>query len=76
MKDVHGECVGVRFVRRGPSDPHICLCLLIEDDEIWHETDFEVSSYWIDDMIDTLVRAKARLRRVATTSPDGYGWIF
>ena len=78
MIEFKGECIGVRLVRRGTKDKHICFNMLIEDDEFWSETNFQVSSAWIDETIEQLKLAKEYMR---TQTPDmhrgqKYGYKF
>ena len=76
--NIRGRLFGARLENRGANDTHICLRLMMEDDGYWHETNVSCSSFWIDDLIDTLQRAKWHL---ATHKPDMYngrqcGWKF
>lgn len=79
MMEFHGKCVGVKLEPRERNDNHIVLRLLIEDDETWNETNFSVSSYWIDDTIEVLERVRKHL--VEKQLPDKHegrqcGWRF
>ena len=69
MKPVLGECVGVKFEDRG--DGHVLLRLLIGD---WHETDFCVSSVWLNDTIDTLILAERKLEKKCIPYEGGYAF--
>lgn len=79
-REFKGNCIGVRLEERGgPSDRHICFKLLIEDDENWIETDFSVSSGWIDETIKMLQAARAHMKDHAQpdiTEGRQYGWKF
>jgi hypothetical protein len=57
--ELKGIQFGVRFVERGPKDKHVCIQLLSEDDETWFEVGNSFSSFWLDDLIQVLERAKA-----------------
>lgn len=78
-QQVVGKCLGVSFEPRGPNDNHICIRLLVEDDENWIPTSLNVSSYWLDDLIETLQRAKIMLEAEGVPCVvDGrqWGWDF
>lgn len=77
IRPVKGAAFGVRFVKRGPDDPHVCLQLLAEDDGNWqpsHNDGF--SSFWLPDLIAALQQAEQELKRKAVKSRDGFGWRF
>ena len=63
-----GKCKGIGLRKRGIDDPHIEVVLLVEDDEIWHETG-SFSSYWVDELIEKLQEAK---KYIETKEPDVY----
>lgn len=65
IRPVLGDCFGVNFTHRGSSDPHLLISFMIEDDGLWAEKDFQLSSYWIDDCISTLQKAKLVLENKA-----------
>ena len=69
-----GSCMGVKLSRRG-RDEHVMITTLIEDDGIWHEKS-NFSSYWLDEMIEKLIAAKAYLEDEAEPEPSGYGYKF
>ena len=64
--------VGVKLSERGSSDPHILFSLLIEDDESWRETNFKVSSYFIDETIKVLKKAKKYMEKQTKDGNFGY----
>ncbi len=68
INDILGGCIGIRFKDRG--DNHILLQLMIEDNETWHETDFCISSYWLDELVRVCQRATTRLKNQAIKDPD------
>jgi hypothetical protein len=70
--EIKGDIFGVRFVRRGEHDPHICLQLLIEDDEHWFEIGSSFSACWIDDLIEQLTEAKRRVSRCTKDKEGGH----
>jgi hypothetical protein len=77
--EFRGDCIGVKLEPRGHDDNHIMVRLLIEDDEHWRETNFSVSSYWIDDTLEVLNRVKKHM--VQKQLPDMVekrqcGWRF
>lgn len=59
--EILGDCFGVRLEQRGRNDKHVLVRLLSEDDEHWIESDYTISSYWLDDMLDVLSRVKHAL---------------
>ena len=79
-KEFKGDCIGIRLSNRsGHGDKHICFTLLTEDDEDWIETNFNVSSAWLDETIQMLEAAKAYMK--SSANPDifegiQYGWKF
>jgi len=79
-REFKGNCIGVLLKERGGAiDRHICFSLLIEDDGEWRETDFSVSSSWIDETIEMLQAARSHMKDHA--SPDvvdrrQYGYRF
>jgi hypothetical protein len=74
MKDVLGECIGLRFKDRG--DGGILIQLLIEDDENWYEKDFIIHSYWIKDLKEVIELAEVKLEQQANKDSDGWGYTF
>lgn len=61
IADIENECTGLNFVfypRNEYNKESVGFKLCIEDDGHYHEKDFEMSSFWIDDLIDTLEKAK------------------
>ena len=70
---------GIKLEKRSSidgKDNHICLRLLGEDDGTWFE-DIELgSSYWIDDLIETLQRAKAHMEQKQKKDKSGHGYEF
>jgi hypothetical protein len=76
MKEVHGGCVGIKFEQRGKEDKHICIRLQVEDDEIWHDKDFSISSFWLDDLIKVATEAKKILESTAIKDQSGFGYCF
>lgn len=68
-----GGCIGVDLKRRGGNDDHIMIELCVEDDESWHRK-LSVSSAWLDDMIEVLLRAKAHCEKREVQ--DQFGWKF
>lgn len=47
-REFKGSCFGVKLVRRGEKDPHVCIQLLGEDDEYWFNIGNGFSSHWFD----------------------------
>lgn len=65
-----GECKGIQLTKRGENDPHIMVSILTEDDEDWFiDEKNKFSSYWIDDLINQLQKAKLFIN---TQEPDIY----
>lgn len=74
-KSYKGDCMGVGLDRRGDKDNHIMLTLMIGDDGNWHDRDFQVDSYWIDELIEKLEDAKSYMERKCINDGDS-GWKF
>jgi hypothetical protein len=61
------------------TDQHISFSIEIEDDENWFPMDGSTSSYWLDELIEQLQRAKTYCE---SQKPDiakngrQYGWKF
>ena len=72
INDVLKRCIGIRFKRRNSDNPHICICLMIEDDGNWNEKDYFISSYWLDELIDVATEAKKRLEQEAEPDEEGF----
>ena len=79
MIKILGKCLGVEFVARGEhsvseyvgkeKDKHIVIQLLVEDDGIWHKVGNGFSSFWLDDLIEVLNKA----RKILDTMPEDNG---
>ena len=77
-KDFLGVCKGVHLDKRGENDNHITVQILTEDDGNWFASEKGFSSYWIDDLINQLQKAKEFLEKQEPDIYDGrqYGWKF
>lgn len=77
-KEFKGHCKGVKLIKRGENDNHICLQILTEDGENWFAPANSFSSYWIDDLIEQLKIAKAYIETQEPDMHEGrqYGWKF
>lgn len=64
--------IGVKLSERGFNDSHILFSLLIEDDDSWHETTFNVSSSFIDETIKVLKKAKKYMEKQTKDVNFGY----
>lgn len=77
---IKNDQFGIIIKKRDPSknDDHCMLELLGEDDEYWfHITDF--SSFWLDDLIETLNEVNNRLKHDTINfekDPSGFGYKF
>lgn len=71
-----GACLGFQLKPRGPSDPHICIALLVEDDENWFVSSNGFSSFWCADLQKLLAQLERWLSQHAIAAKDGYGWQF
>lgn len=60
MIESKGDQFGFRIVNRGTNDSHALLEIISEDDEKWHKS-MDFSSFWIDDLIEQLQKAKTLL---------------
>jgi hypothetical protein len=69
---IKGKLFGANLTPRNQNDPHLMIQLMIEDDECWYPFGTHFSSYWIDDLIETLTRAKEELAS-HPKDPSGYG---
>ena len=68
-----GNCIGVRLKDRGKDDKHQLIVLLIEDDENWYEK-VQFSSFWLDEAIAILKKAKKYLKNNYAKDKDGFGF--
>lgn len=73
-----GEQFGIELYPRdiNDNDNHVCIKILSEDDEYWHETDATCSSAWIDDLINQLKAAKSYMEANCDKDKDGCGYQF
>jgi hypothetical protein len=73
-----GKCKGVKLLKRETNDNHICLQILTEDDEYWFPSANPFSSFWIDELIEQLQKAKQFIETQEPDIYDGhqYGWKF
>jgi hypothetical protein len=62
IERILGQQFGIEFRKRGLDDSHVCLFLLTEDDEYWHQVGNGFSSFWLDDLINQLTAAKKYMR--------------
>lgn len=77
IDEVKGIQFGVRLEPRGKDDKHVCIQIIIsEDDEQWHPHGSSFSSFWIKDLIRVLQLAQAELRRSAVKDSEGFGFEF
>jgi len=61
---IKNRLFGAKLTPRSQSDPHLMIQLIAKDDqgdEWWYPFGTRFSSYWIDDLIETLTRAKEEL---------------
>ena len=61
--DILGQCLGVRL--RSPEEAGNrdgTFQILIEDDGHWHAKDVCCSNFWLDDLIEVLLKAKGAVR--------------
>lgn len=70
-----GGCAGVKLYTYPTHPPneagdHVGFKLLIEDDGTWHEKDFSMSVFWMEDLIEELDKARAYLK---TLNLDKWG---
>jgi len=72
---IKGECHGVVLSLRGEGDPHIVFRSIIEDDENWFINKAgSSSSFWLQDHIDVMKKAKKWLKKNCVESHGGFGW--
>lgn len=69
-----GRCMGVRLHPRGMIDTHAMIAVMIEDDGAWHDK-VTLSSFWLDELIVALQRAKAVMESECVRDCNG-GWKF
>lgn len=67
----HGRQHGVTLQDRGPDDHHQCISLWTEDDECWKPVAV-FSSFWLDELIDTLINARDHLKTNYVKGDWGY----
>ena len=67
---------GVRLVRRGEDDPHVCIQVLSEDDGNWLCSENSFSSFWLSDLQGVLRDAERWMKKNCKKSADGYGYDF
>jgi len=67
-----GSCKGVALMPRGSKDGHICFLVLTEDDGNWFVSTNSSSSFWIDDLIKQLTRAKKWMKKNALKEGCGH----
>lgn len=73
--EIQGVQFGVRLVRRGVKDNHICVQLRSEDDERWFDVGDAFSSAWLDDLITQLTMCKTLLESHAVKNGE-FGYNF
>ena len=56
--DLAGACIGIGFEDIEKEGDKKLIRIYIEDDENWHKTDVSLNRFWIDDFVETLLRAK------------------
>jgi hypothetical protein len=66
-----GECFGIQLIKRGIGDSHVCINIMVEDDEIWHN-EMTLSSYWLDEMIEVLQQTKDYCEKNCIKDEHGY----
>lgn len=66
-----GDCIGVSIKDRGRDDPHQCVEIFVEDDELWH-LKISMSSFWLDEMIAKLVATREYLDQNTVKGVWGY----
>lgn len=79
MIEFKGKCKGIKLIKRGENDNHICFQILTEDDGDWFVDGTNLAScYWIDDLIEQLQRAKAYIQTQEPFIHDDkqYGYAF
>ncbi|CAB4143099.1 hypothetical protein UFOVP434_77 [uncultured Caudovirales phage] len=64
MIEIKKDCHGVKLIPRGKdySDPHVCIQLLTEDDEMWFDCGQPFSAAWLDELIELLTETRALLK--------------
>src|SRR5271170_6147032 len=72
-----GKCHGVILRRRGPTDLHVIIEVMVEDDETWHVGQSNgFSSFWLPEYIEVMKKTQAWLKAQCEKDPSGYGWVF
>ena len=69
-----GATFGVALEPRGVNDDHLLFEVYIGDDEHWNRK-LSASSFWIDDLITQLKKAKDYMSGSLQKDPNGYGYI-
>lgn len=70
-----GEQFAIALRERGPDDKHICFDIFSEDDGWWCKQGSGSSSFWIDDLIEQLQRAKEHMKKYEY-GKEGEGYEF
>lgn len=68
----NGECIRVHLDPRGVDDDRVMVSIFVKYDENWFKR-VEVSSYWIDEMIAQLQKAKKYMDESCIPDVDGQG---
>lgn len=73
-----GDCHGVGFHKRGPSDNHVMILFLAEDDGQWFVSTCNsgCSSFWLTELQELLQAAEQWLNKHCKKDAFGYGWEF
>jgi hypothetical protein len=74
-QSIRCELFGVNLTPRDTDDQHIMIQLMTEDDGNWFNHGSSFSSYWIDDLIEALMKTKIELIDNYEKDPSGYGYI-
>ena len=73
-----GEQHGVRLVKRGRNDPHICFEILSEDDGHWYVScgGSYASSYWMPGLLKVMRFAQKWMKRncLDDVGKNGHWW--
>ena len=71
-----GDCFGIALIPREENDRHICLQILLEDDEYWFAQENTFSSFWLSELQEVLKAVQEWLKKNADPDPSNFGWKF
>lgn len=74
--EIKGGQFGVRLEPREDGDNHVCVQIISEDDGNWSESGEYFSSFWLNDLIDVLIKARRLMEKKCKKQKVGFGYEF